>query len=246
MRKAVSYGHNIAAADAYLCFLIDSAIVPFINIHSHRRPSSPREWVIRNGGLPPAGSRFPERPGYFVSVGLHPWRADRYSETRIAERLSHLLADASVLAVGEIGLDRVNGPDFSIQKKVFRQQWEMAEQHRKPVVVHCVKAYSDVLAYAKDVTVPFILHDYSGNAQTTEHLLRFPGIYFSFGRLLYRNPQNATERLRQIPAGRIFFETDTRPLPISSVYSLAAQYLQADTETWVRQVWDNFVRISAR
>lgn len=220
-------------------------MIPFVNIHTHRKPLSAREWQIRNAWLPERVN-FPERPGYFASVGVHPWRAHLYTDAQIDERLTRHLTVEAVKAVGEIGLDRVNGPDFSLQKKVFERQWQIAEQYRKPLIIHCVKAYSDLLAYAKDFTVPFILHDYSGNAQTTEQLLRFTHIHFSFGRLLYRDLEKATDRLRQIPADRIFFETDTMPLPIESPYTMASRYLQTEPETWIRQVWENFVRITGQ
>lgn len=217
-------------------------MIPLVNIHTHRRPLSAREWLVRYAWLPERVN-FPERPGYFASVGVHPWRAHLYTDAQIDERLMRHLVLDPVKAVGEIGLDRVNGPDFSVQKKVFERQWQLAERYRKPVIIHCVRAYADLLAYAKDFTVPFILHDYSGNAQTTEQLLRFPDIRFSFGRLLHRDPEKAAERLRQIPTDRIFFETDTIPLPIASTYMMAAQYLHTEEETLIRQVWENFVQI---
>lgn len=216
-------------------------MVPIVNIHSHRKPKQ-GEWVIRNAWLPKQAD-WPLQTGYFYSVGIHPWFANRFSDDSIRERLTHLLTQENVKAIGEIGLDRTNGPDFSIQEHVFKIQVEIARQHNKPIIIHAVRAYSDLAAYIKKYELPFILHHYQGNLQATQQLLRFPNVYFSFGKLLFQNENVAAEKLKQIPLDRLFLESDTLPIPIQRVYEKAGRLLLMDVETLYQTTFNNFSKI---
>lgn len=216
-------------------------MLPLVNIHTHRKPQA-REWALRYGWLPASGRSLEALP-YPVSVGLHPWWADRYGDTKRNTRLHSAITAQNVRAVGEIGLDRVNGPDLIIQKRAFEQQWEIAIGHNLPVVVHCVRAYADMQAYVKRSSVPFIFHDYRGNAETTEQLLRFDRAYFSLGKILFRHPEVAHALLQQIPRERLFLETDTMSVSIDTVYDTAAALLHTDKEELALRVWENAQKI---
>lgn len=214
---------------------------PFINIHTHRKPQD-GECVIRNAWLPRDIIQIlPE--GYSTSIGVHPWCADKISIQEIENRLEKLIHLSHVKAIGEIGLDRVNGPAFSIQKNVFEYQLQIAKKYNKPVIIHCVKSYADLLLYIKQYNVTFILHDYHGNEQTTQQLLAFENVYFSFGKLLYRDEKIARERLQQIPLNRLFFETDTMKINIQEVYKKASDLLGIEKEVLRKTTFDNFHRV---
>lgn len=213
-------------------------MLPLVNIHTHRKPSS-REEAVRYAWLPPLGWNLDTLP-YAFSVGLHPWWAQRYPNHEIGARLVRYLNTEKVKAVGEIGLDRVNGPEFFLQEQVFRQQFELATSFNLPVIVHCVRAYADMSAYAKRSYVPLIFHDYHGNAETTQQFLRFDTVYFSLGKLLFRNPKSAAALLKQIPRHRLFLETDTMPISIGNVYESAAALMGTDKEELALQVWENY------
>lgn len=217
-------------------------MLPLVNIHTHRKPQ-PREWCVRYAWLRDEIT-LPHDAGYFSSIGVHPWYADRFSEREIVQRFEGLINHENLRAIGEIGLDRVCATDFVIQKKVFELQLEMAKKYNKPVIIHCVKAYSDLLYFIKKYNMPFILHDYNGKAETSKQLLSFDNAYFSFGKLLFRDDALATERLRIIPSHRLFFETDTMKVCIGDVYKKAASLLGVDPETLYQDTFDNFTRIA--
>lgn len=219
-------------------------MLPLVNIHTHHKPQ-PRERALRYGWLPATDVALGALP-YHVSVGLHPWWAGRYSGEELGARLNTAVMAQNVRAVGEIGLDRVNGPDLAIQKQVFEQQWETAVRHNLAIVAHCVRAYADMQAYLKRSYVPFIFHDYHGNTETTEQLLRFDTAYFSLGKILFRNPKAAHALLQQIPRERLFLETDTMPLSINTVYDAAAALLKMDKEELAVQIWETSQRIWKR
>lgn len=213
-------------------------MLPLVNIHTHRKPQ-PREEAVRYAWLPSTAWDLDKLP-YRFSVGVHPWWAHRFTDMERNTRLHAHLGSQNLKAIGEIGLDRVNGPEFSIQKQVFESQFQIATERKLPVIIHCVRAYADMLAYAKRSSVPFIFHDYHGNAETTDQFLRFDSVCFSLGKILFRNPDAARALLHQIPRHRLFLETDTMPLPIETVYETAAALLKIDTEELALQVWENY------
>ena len=161
-------------------------------------------------------------PNY--SIGIHPWFI---VEDRIESDLAIIeskLKESNCLAVGECGLDKRIEIPFQLQQTVFERQLLLAEQYQKPVVIHCVAAFQELIAIKKrlKISVPFLIHGFSKNEQVAKELL-VNGCYISFGKYLLRMPQLETV-FRAIPNDQFFLETDTDEQTIQEVYELAAQY----------------------
>ena len=161
-------------------------------------------------------------PNY--SIGIHPWFI---VENRIESDLAIIeskLKDSSCLAVGECGLDKRIEIPFALQQTVFERQLLLAEQYQKPVVIHCVAAFQELIAIKKrlKISVPFLIHGYSKNEQVANELVA-NGCYISFGKYLLRMPQLESV-FCDMPNDRFFLETDTDEQTIQEVYDLAAQY----------------------
>jgi TatD DNase family protein len=158
------------------------------------------------------------------SIGIHPWFI---VEDRIESDLAIIkskLNDPGCLAVGECGLDKRIEIPFELQQTVFERQLLLAEQYQKPVVIHCVAAFQELIAIKKrlKITVPFLIHGFSKNEQIAKALVA-NGCYISFGKYLLRMPQLESV-FRDMPNDRFFLETDTDEQTIQEVYELAAQY----------------------
>ncbi len=221
-------------------------MIPYINIHTHRKPSGPDEWVVRNAGMN-RGNFIPNEPGYGLSVGVHPWYAGKLSLSETMNHLAEAIQNPQVWAVGEIGLDRVKGPDFRLQTEWFEKQLELSEKNGKPAILHCVRAYSDLPKFLKKTTVSVILHGYNGNAQQTGELLKFPCIFFSLGtRTLSGRPEETREWIRRIPAERLFLETDTAKISIKDIYIRFSHVSGIPIEELKRILWENFVKVTRR
>jgi len=161
-------------------------------------------------------------PNY--SIGIHPWHI---VEDKIDEDLSIIeskLKDEKCLAIGECGLDKRIEYPIALQQMVFEKQLALAEKYRKPVVIHCVAAFQEVIATKKKmaISVPMIIHGFSKNKETAEQLIA-NGFYISFGKYLLRNPELELV-FKSIPKKRLFLETDTIEEGIAAVYELAAKY----------------------
>ena len=78
------------------------------------------------------------------TVGIHPWHAVE-CDIRTIE-----VAAMGVDAIGEIGLDFACDVPREEQEDIFRAQLALAERFEKPVVLHCVRAFEQVMQLLKD------------------------------------------------------------------------------------------------
>lgn len=160
----------------------------------------------------------------FYSIGIHPWyiKEDRIDEDlRIIEEK---LQTENCLAIGECGLDKRIEIPLDQQVLVFEKQLALAEKYKKPVVIHCVAAFQEVIAIKKKmkISVPMIIHGFSKNNHLATQLIA-AGFYLSFGKYLLKNPDLKTV-FQNTPNDRFFLETDTIEESIEQVYDLASEY----------------------
>lgn len=143
-------------------------------------------------------------------LGVHPWFIDHGIEDWL-EGLRSLLEESGAL-VGEVGLDRIN-TDASLaeQREVLSRQIELAQRLGRPVMIHCVRAFGDLVQVLEDHgpwDVPFLMHAYGGSVEIAERLLDM-GAYFSYGGyVLDERHKKARRALRATPPDRLLIETD--------------------------------------
>jgi len=142
--------------------------------------------------------------GVFVAAGIHPHQA---ADDEPLEELTALTA-GNLVAVGEIGLDfyRDYAPRDA-QRRVFREQLELAAQLGKPVIVHCRAAEDETAQVLAGFDGTVVLHCFSSPALLPVALER--GYYVSFaGNVTYPKAPELRDAARAVPAGRILAETD--------------------------------------
>lgn len=179
----------------------------------------------------------------FYSIGIHPWYID---ESRLSSDLHIIdkeLSHQKCLALGECGLDKRIEIPIEIQEKVFKAQILLAEKHQKPLVLHCVAAFQEIIQIKNEqnVTVPMIIHGFSKNEQTAKQLLD-NGFYLSFGKYLLRNPELKSV-FQSVPNNRFFLETDTIEESVEEVYALAANYKNIEIEELKSIIKTNFEKV---
>lgn len=175
-------------------------------------------------------------PNY--SIGIHPLfiNQDRLeSDFKILEQKVTL---PECLAIGECGLDKRSETAFEIQLDVLEKQLLLAEKHQKPVVIHCVHAFQELVELKNKlkITTPILIHGFSKKEQLAKQLLD-NGFYLSFGKNLLRNPELETV-FKNIANDCFFLETDMIEEGIHEVYALAAKYKKI-TVTELQQIISN-------
>jgi TatD DNase family protein len=138
------------------------------------------------------------------------------------------LALPECLALGECGLDKRSETPFEVQQLVFEKQLALAEKHQKPVVIHCVAAFQELVEIKKrlKIGIPMIVHGFSKKAELAKQLMD-NGFYVSFGKNLLRNPELESV-FKSIPNDRFLLETDMVEEGIQEVYALAAKYKEME------------------
>lgn len=179
----------------------------------------------------------------FYSAGLHPWHIASVNSDECLDALDRAMGMKNVVAIGECGLDRSIAIAFATQEWYFRKQIEIAEKYSKPLIIHCVRAYPELIRLKKEYhsTIPWIIHGYLGNESTTLHLIRH-NFYFSVGESLLIHPKKK-EIATLIPLDHLFLETDDRETSISAIYSRTAQLLLIEELTLSEIILDNFKRL---
>jgi TatD DNase family protein len=191
----------------------------FFNLHTHK--------YSRDDAITAIVNQYPQEFNPVIplySIGIHPWYIVESRVTADLEIIENKISNASCAAIGECGLDKRIEIPLDLQLEVFEKQLLLAQSYRKPVVIHCVAAFQEVIQIKSklSITVPLIIHGFSKNKQVAEQLIA-NGFYLSFGKYLLQNP--ALEFVfKAIPNDRFFLETDTVDETIQEVYTLAAKY----------------------
>ena len=170
-----------------------------------------------------------EHKGIVPCLGLHPWFVEEARAGWLELLESFLMRAPS--CVGEIGLDKSVAVDFARQEEAFRAQLQLAKKLKRPVSIHCVKAWNRLLAILEEERPPaFLLHAYGGPPEMVNRLARL-GAYFSFsGGMMNPRREKMRRALLTAPPERLLFETesppdakfqDTAPLQIISAAALA-------------------------
>jgi TatD DNase family protein len=154
-------------------------------------------------------------------LGIHPWWADTIEEHTLESTLNTLANHPGVCGIGEIGLDYHRappGPQRAHQQAVFRAQLALARERDWPVVIHCVRAWNDMLQILRSdglAAVGGLLHGWAGSPQAVTETLNL-NICLSFGSAIahpYRKKARAS--LQATPLHQLCLETDSpdQPLP---------------------------------
>lgn len=176
----------------------------------------------------------------YFSIGIHPWFIDENRLEVDLKIIAEKLPLKSCLALGECGLDKRIEIPMNLQLEVFEKQIMLAEQYQKPLVLHLVAAFDELITIKNKlkISVPIIIHGFSKNVQVAKQLID-NGFYISFGKYLLLNPEIESV-FQSIPNDRFFLETDTIAENLAEVYKLAAQYKNITTEKLIEIVNTNF------
>ena len=176
----------------------------------------------------------------FFSAGIHPWDAGKYE----LDAFSRLFDSPRCLAIGECGLDRTSDTPLPLQMKVFEAQIAEAERRGKPLVIHCVRCFQELLSLKSsrsDDAPAWVLHGFRGTKRKAFDLLD-AGCMLSFGAGLLRDAGNM-DYFAEIPLDRILVETDESPELFDRIVAEAAAMHLLPPSEFAAVVRANFERI---
>lgn len=200
----------------------------YFDIHTHHLSACPSEAIYN------ADSKYMPTPdeAIYISVGIHPWHlTDEDYPVRLQWMESMLQDDKRIIALGEAGLDKCCDAPFALQEEAFRKVISLSEHYCRPLIIHAVKAYNELIALKKEVhpSQPWIIHGFRGKKELAQSLVN-QGFYLSFGEHYH------ADALRYMPAGTFLLETDESLASIRSLYGRAAEICGISPKSLAREV----------
>jgi TatD DNase family protein len=196
------------------CHLDDPRFRPLIpQIIDEAKASGIAAFIVP--GVAPAGwqgilSLSQSCPCAIPAFGVHPAHAGLVTPAVLSElrRLSQF-----AVAIGEIGLDyAISAPSREVQQAAFRAQLQLAAEARLPVLIHCRKAFGDLVEILKEHPVTGVMHAFSGSPEMARECLRL-GLYISLaGPVTYANAVRPLAVAKTVPLDRLLLETDAPDL----------------------------------
>ena len=238
----------------------------YIDLHTHK--INPHENLIAVYSTLP--DHFPENhpENWLISAGIHPWlcNKDDFAEAcdvfetlpetpglnwnrdydlamrQWLEKLEQLAANNKIIAIGEIGLDRVHNKDLETQNTMFEAQLRIAEKYNLPVIIHCVRAFPEILSLRKTYDkTPWVIHAFRGNVETAGQLIGHD-CFLSFGEALLKSHE-LQMLAKVIPPEFLFLESDQSELNIEELYAGTAQVMSLDLSCLQLYIIKNFKKV---
>lgn len=159
-----------------------------------------------------------QQPQWHRAVGLHPYWCDQHTEGDIDWLDTHLQQNAdnnTVVAVGEFGMDRhlvkSQGISWDEQWHWCIAQIELAERHKKPLILHIRGAHDEVTAELKRRRFAYggLVHAFSGSLQQG---LRWHDLGFALGvggAMTHHRATRLRNVIRDLPFESLLLETDS-------------------------------------
>lgn len=194
------------------------------DFHTHHLPA-PGVMALLSGDAPVSGC--------FNSLQYHPWHLpETFSPPDDIAKL------AGFHALGEVGLDKLRGPDLRIQQEFLRYFFTVAQDMNKPVVLHIVKCYQELFELIKPFRLKLLLHGFCGSRELLQELWK-RDITVSFSsKILYR--QDLLAQLSH-PAGSFGFESDDDQA--TDIRNILTRSQIKDVETITDRNFNNFIMV---
>lgn len=217
-------------------------MTPYINIHTHHLSKENGVFLFNNRFGTSTGSVTKLFTDSFFSIGIHPW--DVGSDISMSD-FEKWIQHKNCLAIGECGLDKLKGPDLDIQKTKLIEQLDLALKYNKPVIIHCVKAFDELIDICSPFQskIPLMIHGFNKSEELAIQLMN-QGFCISFNHTIFKK-QNFD--FGAIPFSKLFLETDTQTnVSIQEIYELASNRFNVELDNLKDKIYSNFTDIFLR
>lgn len=153
-----------------------------------------------------------QHPSLFdVTVGLHPQDIQFYTDEDIEEIYSYF-KDERIVCIGEIGLDYHWHPEEKeLQKKYFIEQINLANEVKKPIMIHCREAIQDTYEILKENPPQYgcVMHAFSGSVEMAREFVKLGCMISLGGPVTFKNARVPKEVALEVPLENLLTETDS-------------------------------------
>lgn len=179
-------------------------------------------------------------PDFPYSIGIHPKDIDVNNLDNQFEWMRNMISE-NCFAIGECGLDSFAETGEKIQEEVFLRQIRFANEVKKPIIIHCVRKFYEVISFKKYAEQPMIIHGFNKKERIAEDLLK-NNFYLSFGKAVLYN-LSLQNTLKITPLDKIFLETDNDDFSIEELYEKVSEIKGISLENLNKQISENLETI---
>lgn len=177
-----------------------------------------------------------EIPDFPFSAGIHPKDILEDFDSQFSW-LMKVVTDKNCVAIGECGLDALISVSDELQEEAFLKQIYLANDLKKPIIIHCVRKFQELPKFKNSANIPMIIHGFNKRETIGKKLLD-EGFYLSFGKSLLQNV-DLQEFFKKVPLDKIFLETDAAETDIKEIYQKAAEIKNSSLEKLNLQIEEN-------
>jgi len=214
----------------------------YIDIHNHGSGSIAGVFQVEN--LMTHENRIPSfETGLTFSIGIHPWYLTRDNFEHQIKKVVEFSDHKNIIGLGETGFDKLKGADPALQKEAFEAHVKIAEDVSKPLFIHCVRAWEEIISVHKKLhpSQPWIIHGFRGKKELAQQLIS-KGMYLSFW-FDFIMRYESTQLVKSLPPDRIFLETDGSDTDIRTIYNKVADDLGLPVDNLIRIIHSNFNKL---
>ncbi|MBB4807035.1 TatD DNase family protein [Chryseobacterium defluvii] len=203
----------------------------FFDFHHHKKHIRYGIYNLEIGRIPPD---FP------YSIGIHP--KDIHTDD-IEHQFKWLrsMMFQTCFAIGECGLDSFVPVEQNIQEEVFLRQIKLSNEIKKPIIIHCVRRFYEVISFRKKADQAMIIHGFNKKHSIAEDLLK-NNFHLSFGKAVLYN-LSLQHTLKTVPLDRVFLETDNDDFKIEELYHKVSEIKGISPERLNEQILENLETI---
>lgn len=185
-----------------------------------------------------------------METGEYP---SKFADYNVDEEIDFIRKNKNnIVAISEIGLDFVNGEEKQ-QIGDFEKMIKLAEELKKPIVVHSRKAEQKCIEILESSTLKkIVMHCFSGKKSLVKKIAD-NGWYLTAPTIVVRS-QQFQEIVKNVPISQLFCETDSpylspykeksnEPAFVIESYNKIAEIKQMDVDEVVNNIYMNWQKV---
>lgn len=145
----------------------------------------------------------------YMTVGFHPEYCEEVSSNDIVWLEKLINENKKIVGIGEVGLDYYYTKGNKVrQMQLFKQQLDLAQKLKMPIVIHSRDAFMDTYETLKQYKLKGVIHCFTSNIENARRYIDL-GYYLGIGGVLTFKNSNLKDVISKIDLDHIVLETDS-------------------------------------